>query len=98
MISSNHLFQKKYFRKNELRVNTYQILCIDWPNPKRRGSGFGWTKHPVEGLGFDVAVQQIVFQKHLETVRESEVRIAGIEKNGKGTEALSAGPPLLRRS
>ncbi len=34
----------------------------------------------MEGLKFDVAVQQIVFQEYLEAVKESEARVAGVEK------------------
>ena len=34
----------------------------------------------MEGLKFDVAVQQIVFQEYVDAVKQAEARVAGLEK------------------
>jgi transposase len=34
----------------------------------------------LEGLKFDIAVQQIVFQEYVDAVKQAEVRVAGLEK------------------
>ena len=42
-----------------------------------------WTKAHgrwLEGLKFDVAVQQIVFQEYVDAVRQAEARVAGLEQ------------------
>ena len=66
-------------RMSKQRLNAFLLRygrLYDSGKSRWTQAHFRW----LEGLKFDIAVQQIVFQEYVDAVKQAEVRVAGLEK------------------